>query len=300
MLDRRDFLAMSAAWGAGVLAGCTATTRRPSRFHSDRISVLTFGRGPDVLLIPGLATSGEVWRGTRTALPGFRYHVVQIAGFAGTPTAGNAGPGPLIDRLAAEIGRYVVEQRLERPAIIGHSLGGLLALMTASALPDIVSRTMVVDMVPFGAMLFAGADVTDEQARTIAPQARLRYFGADAVQRTAATERLYSTMIRDPALRPAYLAQAMSCDLDVCGRLFEEVARTDLRPRLKAIQTPVTVLYVSAPNIPIGDERTDALYRAAYRDLPQARLKRIEGSYHFIMLDQPERFVAEVRAFLSV
>ena len=90
----------------------------------------------------------------------------------------------------------------------------------------------------------------------------------------------------------------MSSDVDVSGRLFAEVASTDLRPRLGTITGEITVLYVSAPNIPIGEGRTDALYRAAYRDLPRATLRRIDESYHFIMLDQPARFAAEVRAFL--
>ena len=240
-----------------------------------------------------------MWSGTVAAVPGYRYHLVQVAGFAGTPPLANAQPGPLLEHLAREIGRYIVEQRLVRPAVIGHSLGGLLAMMTAAALPGVVSRTMIVDMVPFGAMLFGGPDVTAEQASVIGPRARERYFGADAERQRAATESLYATMIRTDGLRPTYLAQAMSSDRDVSGRLFQEVAETDLRPRLPSITGAVTVLYVSAPNIPIGDDRTDALYSAAYRNLPRASLRRIPDAYHFIMLDQPARFSQEVREFLG-
>lgn len=72
-----------------------------------------------------------------------------------------------------------------------------------------------------------------------------------------------------------------------------------MRPRVKSIKCPVKVLYVSAPNIPIGEDRTDALYRAADRDLPQASLERVGNSYHFIMLDQPKRFASELREFLG-
>jgi pimeloyl-ACP methyl ester carboxylesterase len=220
---------------------------------------------------------------------------VQIAGFAGTFPLENSRPGPLLEQIAGEISRYIVEQRLVRPVVVGHSLGGLLALMTASNLPSVVSKAMIVDMVPFGAMLFKGPSVTAEEAVMIGARARERYFG---VERLAATKRLYSTMIRSDAYRTTYVAEAMASDADVSGRLFEEVARTDLRPRLKVISAPVTVLYVSAPNIPIGEDRTDALYRAAYRDLPQASLKRVPESYHFIMLDQPQRFADELQALL--
>ena len=295
MLDRRDLLVSLAALGTCLAAGC-ATPGDASQFTSDRISVVTAGTGPDVILIPGLATSRDVWGGTVAAVPGYRYHLIQIAGFAGAAPLGNAAPGPLLEQVAGEISRYILEQRLVAPAVVGHSLGGLLALMTAARLPSVVSKTMVVDMVPFGAMLFKGPDVTAEEAAVIGAQARNRYFGAD---RAGATQRLYSTMIRSDAYRQAYISQAMASDGDVSGRLFEEVAATDLRPRLKSIRGPVRVLYVSAPNIPIGEDRTDALYRAAYRDLPRASLRRIDNSYHFIMLDQPEQFASELRDFLD-
>ena len=294
MFDRRDLLIAFAATGASLTTGC-ATIARPEQFSSNRLSVVVTGSGPDVVLIPGLATSRNVWSGTVSAVPGYRYHLVQIAGFAGTSPLENAAPGPLLEQVAGEISRYIVEQRLVRPAIVGHSLGGLLALMTAARLRSAVSKAMIVDMVPFGAMLFKGPNVTAEEAVVIGARARERYFGAN---RQAATERLYSTMIRSDAYRATYIAQAMSSDRDVSGRLFEEVALTDLRPRLREITAPVTVLYVSAPNVPIGEDGTDALYRAAYRNLPQASLKRVPESYHFIMLDQPQRFAEELREFL--
>lgn len=87
---------------------------------------MSMGAGPDVVLIPGLATSRDVWSGTVAAVPGYRYHLVQIAGFAGTSPLANARPGPLLDHLAREISRYIVEQDLSSPAVIGHSMGGLL------------------------------------------------------------------------------------------------------------------------------------------------------------------------------
>lgn len=294
-MDRREFLAAAAVSAASLTIGCVRTLDQPKSFVSDRISVVTVGSGPDVVLIPGLATSRDVWSGTTEAVPGYRYHLVQIAGFAGTSPLANARPGPLLEPVAGEVVRYIVEQRLNRPAIVGHSLGGLLALVAAAARPDAVSKVMVVDMVPYGAMLFKGLDVTPEEGPAIGAMARERYFGAD---RPAATQRIYATMIRTDELRPKYVAQAMASDGDVAGRLFGEVAATDVRTRLKAITGALTVLYVSNSNAPADLARTDALYRAAYRNLPAASLKRIDDSYHFIMLDQPERFAQELRTFL--
>ena len=123
MFDRRDLLIAFAATGASLTTGC-ATIARPEQFSSNRLSVVVTGSGPDVVLIPGLATSRNVWSGTVSAVPGYRYHLVQIAGFAGTSPLENAAPGPLLEQVAGEISRYIVEQRLVGPAIVGHSLGG--------------------------------------------------------------------------------------------------------------------------------------------------------------------------------
>ena len=63
---------------------------------SNRITVTVRGKGPDVLLIPGLACSGAVWEATVAHLEGhYRLHIVQIAGFGGSPAQANA-KGPVL------------------------------------------------------------------------------------------------------------------------------------------------------------------------------------------------------------
>jgi pimeloyl-ACP methyl ester carboxylesterase len=53
---------------------------------SDRITVTVRGKGPDVLLIPGLTCSTAVWDATAKRLEGhYRLHLVQVAGFASAP-----------------------------------------------------------------------------------------------------------------------------------------------------------------------------------------------------------------------
>ena len=121
------------------------------------------GPGPDVILIPGLASSREVWRPMADRLKAtHRVHLVQLAGFAGEPwshgdgafvAAGGRGTGPLYR-----------EAGLERPAVIGHSMGGLSGLMLAQPHPELVGRLMIVDTLPFYSAMF-GPTATAEQAR---------------------------------------------------------------------------------------------------------------------------------------
>ncbi|MEA3039246.1 MAG: hypothetical protein QOE79_1759, partial [Sphingomonadales bacterium] len=77
-----------------------------STFAPARFSVEVTGSGPDVILIPGLTASKDIWRGTVAAVPGYRYHLIQVAGFAGAPAGGNAR-GEVVAPLAEEIARYI-------------------------------------------------------------------------------------------------------------------------------------------------------------------------------------------------
>src|SRR5689334_20323502 len=61
-----------------------------ANFSSDRIGVTVLGSGPDVILIPGLSSMPAVWASTMAALPGYRYHLIHVNGFAGRPAGANA------------------------------------------------------------------------------------------------------------------------------------------------------------------------------------------------------------------
>ena len=118
--------------------GGTAQAPRESAvgFSSDRITITTQGRGPDVILIPGLTSSPEIRDTTAAALnDAHRVHLVQVNGFAGVAAAGNA-EGAVSAPVAEEIARYIREQGLERPAVIGHSMGGTIGMMLTARHPD--------------------------------------------------------------------------------------------------------------------------------------------------------------------
>jgi len=104
-----------------ALAAATPAAAAP--FKSDRIAVEVKGKGPDVVLIPGLSSSPRVWDTTVAALPGYRYHLVHVAGFDGLASGANA-KGAVVAPVAEEIARYVSQTHLKKPAIVGHSLGG--------------------------------------------------------------------------------------------------------------------------------------------------------------------------------
>ena len=248
-------------------------------FSPKRFSVVVKGSGPDVILIPGLTASRDIWAGTVAAVPGYRYHLIQVAGFAGEPARGNAS-GNVVAPVAEEIARYICTRGLKRPAIVGHSMGGTLALMVSARHPDLVGKAMVVDMLPQPAG-FIGSSAAGVRGL------------ADALKGLTATpngRRLVESAIQmfggaEPGDRRS--------DTDVVARATHDLAVTDLTPELPKIKAPLTVVYAAV------DAQTPQRYAAGYRAKADAKLVRIDGSGHMIMYDQPARFRAVLKEFLT-
>ena len=249
-------------------------------FAPTRFTVTERGNGPDVILIPGLTGSREVWTGTAAAVPGYRYHLVQVAGFAGTPPRGNAR-GNVVAPLAEEVARYIAARGLRRPAIVGHSMGGTVAMMVAARHSQRVGKVMVVDMLPQPAGIIGGSAQT---MRGLADS--LRDLSA-----TPGGRRLVESAIR------LFGNPESGADPDVVARATHELALTDLTPELPRIAAPLTVVYASLD--PSRRAADDSRYRAAYAKKRGARLVRIDDSGHMVMYDQPVRFRAELKAFLA-
>jgi len=280
-MSRRQALGATFAVAAAALVPAPALA-----FASNRITVTVQGSGPDVILIHGVDSSTSVWASTVKALPGSRYHLVQIAGFSGAAPRGNAS-GAIVKPVADEIARYIAEARLIRPAVIGHSMGGTIALMLAARMRSPVGKTMVVDMLP------APAGILGADAAGIRPL-------ADGLRNLTATpqgQRLFESMM---GMFGSGNDAAHKSDTGVTARALHELALIDLTPDLPRIAAPLTVVYATPrPSETADPARVTQGYRTAYKGARTARLFAIANSGHMIMYDQPLAFQAAVRTFLA-
>lgn len=297
---RSTLRALLLASVVGLAAGSTAAHAEPARieapaFTSDRLSVEVIGQGADVILIPGFASSREVWRPLAERLAAtHRVHLVQLAGFAGEPWT--HGDGAFVQPAVDELARYAAT--LNRPAVIGHSMGGLAGLMLAQQHPEAVGRVMSVDSLPFFSAMF-GPAATAEGARPFAEQAAAAILGADAASFRRQQEQTAVGMMKTEAARAVMVEWSMASDRHAMASAIREVMTTDVRPGLAAMTTPVWAVYAADAEGGAPAAMADGLWGREYAALPGVKLVRVDDARHFIMVDQQERLGVLMDEFLK-
>jgi pimeloyl-ACP methyl ester carboxylesterase len=288
-MNRRSLL----AGGAMLLAsGKAAIAAAPTRFV-----VRVTGKGPDVILIPGLTCAGEVWDETVARLSStHRCHVLTVAGF-GTVPAGPNATGPVLDPLVDELAAYIAAETPGRPAVIGHSVGGTIGQMLVLRHPQSVGRLLIVDAFPFTGLMFGAAAPAQ-----IEPQLRMlreRQLAMSEDSYDAGQPAQVRGLVKSQSGYEKALAWARAADKRVVSQVIYEAGVLDMRPQIGSIQIPVTVLYAFDAARGAPADYIDSGWRMAYANRPQTKMVRIDEAGHFIMFDQPERFVREVEAFLG-
>jgi pimeloyl-ACP methyl ester carboxylesterase len=201
--------------------------------------------------------------------------------------------------VAEEIARYIREQGLNKPAVVGHSMGGTIGMMLAARHPDLVCKLMVIDMIPFMGAMFGPPGTTAQSVIPVADQVYAGQSSAPRDQYLTQAKAAVTGMIKTEAARTGPLRDVETSDQQVSAAAFRELIVTDLRPELGKITAPTEVLYVKFNDPRMTDAITDAIYQMSFSTLPGAKLKRIDDSAHFIMLDQPQGFYSDLDAFLA-
>lgn len=290
-------------WGSlksSVMAGMASALVLAGAAHAeDRFVVERSGdsSGQSVFFVPGLASSGATWDGAVAALgDSADIHVFTLAGFAGVPAAEN--DGRFIEGAAEALAAYIAEGGYTHVSLIGHSLGGQVALQVAARAPEAVSAVMVVDSVPFYARLFNPA-ATPEQAAASGEMFAAQMGAVPHAQFLAMMDQGLPVQSLDTGFHDTLRAWFAASDQQTIARAFGEVSGSDFTPVLDGITAPVLVLTAWAEGSPVDTATLEAIYAAQYAPLADGRVEVIEGARHFIMIDQPDAFNARLARFLS-
>ena len=286
---------LSALGLAGILAVVTfldAPAEEPA--PPGLINVKEVGTtGQAVIFIPGLASPGSIWDDTVATLKAYNTcHVVTVAGFGGLPAV------PVRQHLLADVREAIIayarEHHLEHPIVVGHSLGGFLALDIAEKAPDLPACVIIVDSVPFLAGLINPSLKTEADAQKVAPMVAFGICGQSQAQFAVEQQRAIAEMVTSPERAAAIAAETSKSNPMTVGQAMGELLAADLRPDLGSVRCPVLVMGALAGKTPSNASREQAeeKYRQQFAGLPQAKFQFFPEAHHFIMVDDRPGFEA--------
>ncbi|HKE94279.1 MAG TPA: alpha/beta hydrolase [Povalibacter sp.] len=241
------------------------------------------GKGPDVVLIPGLASAGAAMQPIADDLAKcYRTHTFTLAGFAGQP----ANPGPQLEGWERSIADYIAHLESGKAIVIGHSLGGFLGLKLAVDHADRVQHLVVLDALPFlPAAMVPGA--TAEAMRPQADGMRKAITAQPPDAFKAMQQQTLATMTTHAEAVATLVDWSLASDRTAMADAYYEMFTTDLRDSVAAIRTPTLVLVPWDASQRQDAATTLELYRQQYQKLPHAEVKLVKGSRHFLTFDQP-------------
>lgn len=283
---------------AAVLFAGFATPAPRSTFDSGIARVAEYGNphARPLIFVPGLACGPWVWnRQIATLAPKYDVYALTLPGFDGRPTIGG---DDLMQRAVDSIHRLITSRHLTNAVVIGHSLGGTIAVMFGETHPNDAANLITVE----GGYPEAPTQKLRNAAvsRAIAP-----YQGIAQTQLAAALRNnmLQYTITRPPDVTAA-TALAGRSEPSAIVAWMKAALSLDLTPGLKRIAAPLTAIIPFDPVIdPYNGFKTAAAKLHAYQAwVAHAKLGKvilIEPSRHFVMIDRPSQFEAALEGSIA-
>jgi len=276
-----------------------ATIEPAERFESGALLVERHGsRGRPVILVPGLASGPWVWQEViRQFKDEFTLYVVTLPGFDGRP----APTGAPFEGARAALRGLVSERKLDKPVIVGHSLGGTLAYAVAQDLGAGIGGVVALDGLP----VFPGTENMPPQQR---PQAAINVRTRMATSQPAAYAAEQRQYMRGQGVLDIGKADDITplllrSDREAVGAYVADLLALDLRPGLSTISAPVLVVapfyqYDAAQDALTVNDKVEH-YRMLVEGIPSVEVVPIAPSRHFMMIDQPLALAGILRRYLD-
>ena len=185
-------------------------------------------------------------------------------------------------------------QKLEKPVLVGHSLGGTLALAIAEKAPELPGAIVSVDGLPFlAAVMMPG--VKDVDAAKKGAAAMRSQMGGQNPEQFAKYQRevVIPSMVTKPEDAQRVAEMTAKSDGATVGQAMSELIGTDLRPDLGKIKCPLLVLGAFGQLLQYAPRPAlEANYKSQFANAPQTRFEFFDKAKHFIMIDDPTGFYA--------
>jgi pimeloyl-ACP methyl ester carboxylesterase len=273
---------------------------KETTIHGHRVAYRMAGSGPPIVLIHGITASSVVWEPVAPRLA--RHHTVLAPDLLGHGQSAKPRGDYSMGAFASGIRDLVVSLGLGPVTVVGHSLGGGVAMQFAYQFPERVGRLALVSSGGLGrsvhAFLRAATLPGSELVIPLLADRRVLGagravgrafgrigfpFGNDAIEMARG-----HASLGDPDSRNAFV-HTLRASVDVGGQRVQAVDRLYL-----AAELPLLIVWGARDRIiPVGHGRR------AHELVPGSRFELFERSGHFPFLDEPDRFVATLEDWIA-
>jgi pimeloyl-ACP methyl ester carboxylesterase len=247
------------------------------------------GKGKQaIIFIPGFGCSGDVWNETlATYEKAYKCYTLTMPGFAGAP----AEALPSFKGWEDEIATYITKNKINKPVIIGHSMGGGLALAIAADYPGLPSKIIIVDALPCLAAMSNAAfksNLNNDCSAMVA-----RFTALTDSQFYQMQSHTMPQLMDDTVHLKQSIQWSVASDKKTFAQMYCDFINTDLRDKIATIKCPTLVLL----------ESNFATFKPAiesqYANLKGAQLVYANKGKHFIMYDDTDWYNQQLANFIK-
>jgi len=244
--------------------------------------------GQSIIFIPGFASSGAVWTETKALYEkDYTCYTLTMAGFAGIP----AQSKETFSDWEKSIAQFIQQKKIINPIVVGHSLGGGLAMALAADYPELISKIIVIDALPCLAALTNPSFVSNNDnncSDVVAQMTSMTDEQFYQMQKTAMPRLLADTSKIDSVLN-----WSLKSNRTTFANMYCDFSNTDLREKIKNIKCPSLILLESyfVNFSPAISEQ--------FKNLTTAQLKYATKGLHFIMYDDKEWYDKQLNSFIK-
>ena len=258
-----------------------------SSFTTDQgiIHYEVYGRGRPVILLHGWLGSWGLWQETMENL-GARYRTYALD-FWGFGESGKKRESYAVQDFVSLVDQFMQHLGIESAPLVGHSMGGTVSLSVAIQYPERVRKVVVIGSPIVGGSLSLLLKMFGQR-----PVAYVVYHNLWGLR--FGFRMLSPFYTRDPRWPDMMDRDLSRTTLESFLFSIASLHETDLRPNIPQIKVPVMGMY-GDKDIVVHPEQ----WKPLQEGLPDCRIERFNTAGHFIMLDEPSRFVSTLREFLD-
>jgi pimeloyl-ACP methyl ester carboxylesterase len=247
------------------------------------------GKGKQaIVFIPGFSCSGDVWNDTKILFEKqFTCYTLTMAGFAG------AVPQAEISFAYWEksIADYIQQNKINKPIIIGHSMGGGLAMALAADYPLLIDRIVVVDALPCLAAMMNPSFVAkpNNDCSPLVAQ----FSALSNSQFYQMQKKNMASLVADTSKQELVVSWSVKSDRKTFATMYCDFSNTDLREKIANVQCPSLILLESY-FINFKPSMTEQ-----FKKMKTANLQYATKGLHFIMFDDFIWYQQQIQQFIQ-